>query len=124
MVVSSFAQIAQVAFVPIGLLLKSNVAVGLQPVLVFHAEHEPFNCIPDEERQIEQFALLPDVYHLVVDVLRTERAGGEDELPERYCQEVLAKGNAFNLVDSFHCIVFAANFDKIYEMTKCLLSIV
>ena len=61
-----FFQILQVAFMPIRLLLKADMKVGLCPISVFEIQGQPFYAIPDEEWDVEQFLLLGGMDQLMV----------------------------------------------------------
>jgi len=44
--------------VSVGFLLKADMIVGGGPIVILEPQHKPLYAIPDEERQIEQLALL------------------------------------------------------------------
>ena len=60
----------------VGFLFEADVAVGLCAVAVLEEQDEPFDAVPEEEGQVEQFPLLSRVDELVVEFLFVERAYG------------------------------------------------
>ena len=95
-------QIAEVVLVSVSLFFKPDVAIGFQPVPVFYEENEPFCDIPDEEWQVEQFALLANVYQLMVQFLFVERCNREDDFPQCNGEEVLPKWVLPDMDDDGH----------------------
>lgn len=86
-------EIAEVVLMLISLFLEADMAVGLHAVAVLDEQDEPFDEIPDEEGQVEQFALLDGVYALVVEFLPGQQTTREDEAAQADGKEVLAKQN-------------------------------
>ncbi len=84
-------EVGQVVLMIIGLLLEADMAIGLTHIMVLDEEQEPLDAIPDEERQIEEFALLVDMNHLVVQVVLVEWYHREDELAQCDGDEILGK---------------------------------
>lgn len=60
----------------VGFLFEADVAVGLCAVAVLEEQDEPFDAVPDEKGQVEQFPLLSRVDELVVEFHLVERAYG------------------------------------------------
>ena len=50
----------------IGLLLKPDMGIGLQPVFILEIQSNPFDAILDEERNIQQLPLLGRMNQFVV----------------------------------------------------------
>ena len=76
------AQVVQVVLMVVGLLLKSDVKVGLEAIAVFGEQEEPFEHIPQIEADVEQFTLLGGVDALVVEFHGIELLHGEDDAEE------------------------------------------
>ncbi len=87
----------------VGLALEPDITIGLQGIAIAQEQNEPLSGIPDEERQIEQFALLTDMDELMVQVALAKRYLGEDELTQRDGNEILAKRNVPVFNDSYQC---------------------
>ena len=60
----------------VGFLFDADVAVGLCAVAVLEEQDEPFDAVPEDEGQVEQFPLLSRVDELVVEFHLVERAYG------------------------------------------------
>ena len=60
----------------VGFLFEADVAVGLCAVAVLEEQDEPFQEVPDEEGQVQQFPLLSRVDEFVVELLFVERPDG------------------------------------------------
>ena len=65
-VMLAIRQIVKVTLMPIRLLLKTNVQVGLFHVTILAEQQQPLSYIPDEEWKIEQFALLSHMNEFMV----------------------------------------------------------
>ena len=66
MKMSSVPKIIQIVLMSVGFFFKTDVEIGLCPIAVLEEEAKPFDSVPDEERQIEEFALLCRVDQFVV----------------------------------------------------------
>lgn len=60
----------------VGFLFEADVAVGLCAVAVLEEQDEPFDAVPEEEGQVEQFLLLGGMNEFVVELLFVERPDG------------------------------------------------
>ena len=87
--VLSVLEVAEIILMPVGFFFEADVSVGFHAVAVFQQKNEPFETVPDEEGQVEKFALLGSVDKLVVEFLPAERADGEDETKQADGEEVL-----------------------------------
>lgn len=77
-------KIMQVALVFVSLPFESDMVVGCCPPAEFREVEKPFHEIPDEERQIEQLALLGGMDALMIYFLCRELPTGKDHSEERY----------------------------------------
>ena len=75
--------------VAICLLLKADIVISLDSVPVFDTEYQPFDAIPDEEGNVEQFPLLSHMNEFMVNGIGTQRFSGQDKLPQRQRKEIL-----------------------------------
>ena len=73
------AQVVQVVLMVVGLLLKADVEVCFEAVVVFGEQEEPFEHIPQIEADVEQLTLLGGVDALVVELHDIELLHGEDD---------------------------------------------
>ena len=80
----------------VGFLLEADVVVGLHAVSVLNEKDEPLDAVPDEEGQVEQFALLRRVDELVVELHFVQRTDGEDEAKKTNCQEAFSQQQPFD----------------------------
>jgi hypothetical protein len=58
----------------VGFFLETDVAICFDGVSVFEEQDEPFESIPEEKGQKEQFSLLGCVDEFMVEFPRVERA--------------------------------------------------
>ena len=58
----------------IGLLLKPDMGIGLQPIFILEIQSYPFDAIPDEERNVQQLPLLGRMYQFMVQFISIERS--------------------------------------------------
>lgn len=103
-------EVAEVVLVAVGFLFEADVAVGLHVVAVLEEQDEPLQEVPEEEGQVEQFALLGHVDEFVVKLRLAERPDGEDEAEETDSQELPAHRmplNEENLFHFFHLFPFS-----------------
>ena len=77
-------KIMHVALVLVSLPFESDMVVGSCPPAEFREIEKPFHKIPDEERQIEQLALLGGMDALMINFLCSELPTGKDHSKERY----------------------------------------
>ena len=99
MIVLPLFQIREVALMAVGFLLEAYVLVGLHAVAVPQKEDEPLDAVPDEEGQVEEFALLCRVDEFVVELHLVERADGEDEATQTDGEEIVAEEHPLNEID-------------------------
>lgn len=83
-------EVVQVVLVGVGFLFKAYVMIGLEVVAVFGIEEEPFQRIPHEERNVEQFALLGGMNALMVQLYGIQWRSREDEAKQANRIERLA----------------------------------
>ena len=82
--------------VAICLLLKADIVISLDSVPVSDTEHQPFDAVPDEEGNVEQFPLLSHMNELMIYGSGAQRFFGQNELAPRQRQEILPKRNSLN----------------------------
>ena len=63
----------------IGLLLKPDMGIGLQPVFILEIQSNPFDAILDEERNIQQLPLLSRMNQFVFQFLCIKRSYRQHE---------------------------------------------
>ena len=63
----------------IGLLLKPDMGIGLQPFFILEIQSNPFDAILDEERNIQQLPLLGRMNQFVVQFLCIKRSYRQHE---------------------------------------------
>ena len=80
----------------VGFLIEAYVLVGRHAVAVLQKEDEPLDAVPDEEGQVEEFALLCSVDELVVELHLVQRTDGEDEAKKANCQEAFSQQQPFD----------------------------
>ena len=73
--------------VAIGFLFEAEVLVSFHAIPILNEEDKPLDAVPDEEGQVEEFALLCCVDELVVELHLVQRTDGEDEAKKADCQE-------------------------------------
>lgn len=91
----------------IGFLLEADVIVGRGPVAILKPQGEPLYAVPNEERQVEQLALLSAMDQLVVHLHRREVAQRENEPKKINRQIVSAKGMSFDLYYVLHIVFYS-----------------
>ena len=97
-------QVAEVVLMAVGLLFKTDVVVGLQRIAVPDKEYKPLYAVPDEERQVEQFALLGHMNQLVVQLTGIQAVCRENQLAQGDGQKVPAKKYALNFQNLWHFV--------------------
>ena len=105
------AQVVQVVLMVVGLLLKSDVEVGLEAVAVFDEQEEPFEHIPQIEADVEQLPLLGGVDALVVEFRDIELLHGEDDAKEVDGIETAHERETLDM----------DYFRHLYELSVCLM---
>ena len=104
MPVAARGQITEVVLVAVGFLLESDMVVSRGPVMVLEPQHKPFDAIPDEKRQVEQFTLLRRMNQLMIQFHGVEVSKREDEAKQVNGQIVAAKRMAFDFDDVLHIV--------------------
>lgn len=93
-------EVAEVVLMLVGFLFETDVAIGFHAVAVLHEQHEPLDAVPEEEGQVEQFALLRCMDEFVIEFRLVERTDREDEAKQTDGQEALSKKNTLHRIDS------------------------
>ena len=86
------------------LFLKADIVICLVFVPVFDTEHQPFNAIPDEKGNVEQFSLLGHMNELMIDGIGSQWFFGQDKLPKRQRKEILPQGEFLDFQNLGHNI--------------------
>ena len=94
---------------------KADIVIGLSPVPVFDAEHQPFYAVPDKERNIEQFPLLGHMYEFVVNGRGVQRFFCQNELAQCYRKVILPKGESLDFQYLGHKIRSIANYYGLFS---------
>ncbi len=102
---SPVLQIGEVILMAVGFFLKTDIVIRFEPVSVFDAEHQPFDAVPDEERNVEQFPLLRHMDEFMIDGIAVQWLSGQDELAKCQCQEILPKGELLDSQYLGHAVV-------------------
>ena len=108
----SVFQIVQVGLMTVGLLLKTDMEIGLLPVSILEEQNAPLYDIPDEERHVQQLLLLCGVNAFVVIFRGVEMACGEHGTEEADGQEARAHRmtpNQVNPILRFLMLIHAYN---------------
>lgn len=104
-------EVAEVVLVAVGFLFEVDVAVGLCAVAVLEEQNEPFDAVPEEEGQVEQFLLLGGMNEFVVELLPSQRTDREDEAKQTDGQEVPSHGMPF---DEVHLMLLVHHPMKVF----------
>ena len=122
----TIAQVVRVVLVIVGLLLEADVEVGLEAVVVFGEQEEPFENIPQIEADVEQLPLLGGVDALVVELHGIELLHGEDDAEEVDGIEATHERKTPNVdylghVQDYLRILFAVSFAKSVDIVHKLV---
>ena len=96
--------------VAICLLLKADIVISLDSVPVSDTEHQPFDAVPDEEGNVEQFPLLSYMNELMIYGSGAQRFFGQNELAQRQRQEIFPQGEFLDSQNLGHIVEAMASY--------------
>ena len=98
----SVLQIVQVGLMLVGLLLETDMEIGLLPVSVFEEQQQPLYSIPEKEGDIKEFTLLCSMNEFVVQFGGGQGTKGEDDAKQTDGIVVLGQWEVLHQVYALH----------------------